>query len=538
MWLLRNPGPQPKKEVTPVMSDTFARAHDPRSASERRAHARQPIPSLAYVELDEGNGGIILNISEGGLSVQAVAGLMDDLLPGVRFQLTETDTWIEANARITWTNETRKLAGLEFVNLSEDCRGNLRKWLDRDSRPGVGTEVADARGPDETATAAADALPPVAPPDHAAESISPIVPTATDLPSTESTASSARTADIAASTAPEPDVEAASSVLADLVASVSVHALPPLLEPTRSEPPLPPSSVPPSPIPFRQPAETNAGDLKPGDSKSAEGESLIGNRWPAVVVLVALAVGSLAAGWAAGQGHLGMLLGRLRAMQGAEEIRGALQHLGMPAANPAEIEVENLGGQRWSIPFNGPLNSSADSGRRLSAGSSQQQPRKPQPGFRTWILSPPQQQTRTATSESGDLKEPPPVVSEASPANDNVLTSPGGARSLAPPPVLPVPAPAVATGIVKQAQLIHRVDPEYPVIAKDQHAEGTVRLNVTVGPDGIVRGVALLGGPRLLVDAAERAVRQWRYTPTLLDGKPVEFQREVDLTFRLSGATH
>jgi len=103
--------------------------------------------------------------------------------------------------------------------------------------------------------------------------------------------------------------------------------------------------------------------------------------------------------------------------------------------------------------------------------------------------------------------------------------------------VLPVPAPAAPTGIVKQGQLIHRVDPEYPEIAKNQHAEGTVRLNVTVGPEGTVRGVALLGGPRLLVDAAEKAVRQWRYSPTTLDGKPVEFQREVDLTFRFSSST-
>src|SRR6202034_2159245 len=338
--------------------------------------------------------------------------------------------------------------------------------------------------------------------------------------------------------AAQPDVEAASSVLADLVASVSEHAHPPPPESPRSESPPPPLPVPPAPIPFRHPAEAKGADAKPGDSKSAERKSLIGNRWPAVLVLVVLAVGSLAAGWAAGQGHLGKVLARLRATQGAEEIRGALQHLGMPAATPSEIEVEHLGAERWSIPFSGPLTSPADAGRRQSAGSSQQQPRKPQPGFRTWILSPPQQQTRTSTDESGDLKEPPPVVSEASAPNDNVLTSSGGARSLAPPPVLAVPAPAAPTGIVKQGQLIHRVDPEYPQIAKEQHAEGTVRLNVTVGGDGMVRGVWAVGAPRLLVDAAERAVRQWRYTPTILDGKPVEFQREVDLTFRFSSATH
>jgi protein TonB len=119
-----------------------------------------------------------------------------------------------------------------------------------------------------------------------------------------------------------------------------------------------------------------------------------------------------------------------------------------------------------------------------------------------------------------------------------VLTPTGAlsAHAVAGAPTLAVPAPA-PTSIVKQGQLIHRVDPTYPEIASEQHSEGTVRLNVTVGPDGIVRGVALLGGPRLLVDAAEKAVRQWRYAPTLLNGKPVEFQREVDLTFRFASAT-
>ncbi len=89
---------------------------------------------------------------------------------------------------------------------------------------------------------------------------------------------------------------------------------------------------------------------------------------------------------------------------------------------------------------------------------------------------------------------------------------------------------------MKQGQLIRRVDPDYPAMARQERAEGTVRLNITVGTDGIVRGISLLGGPQLLVSAAESAVRQWRYTPTTLDGKPVEFQREVDLTFHLSTA--
>ena len=86
--LLRNPGPPLEKDVSRYMSNTFAREHDQLPGSDRRSCLRQPTPCLAYVELDEGNGGVILNISEGGLSVQAVASVMDDFLPGVAlFQL-------------------------------------------------------------------------------------------------------------------------------------------------------------------------------------------------------------------------------------------------------------------------------------------------------------------------------------------------------------------------------------------------------------------------------------------------------------------
>src|SRR5277367_98310 len=117
------------------MSNPLAQAHDHLPDSDRRQYPRQPIPSLAYVELDEGNGGIVLNVSEGGLAVQAVMSLVDDVLPSVRFQLSESDGWIQANARITWTGQSRKLAGLQFVDLPDDARGRIKEWLIREALP-------------------------------------------------------------------------------------------------------------------------------------------------------------------------------------------------------------------------------------------------------------------------------------------------------------------------------------------------------------------------------------------------------------------
>jgi len=98
------------------------------------------------------------------------------------------------------------------------------------------------------------------------------------------------------------------------------------------------------------------------------------------------------------------------------------------------------------------------------------------------------------------------------------------------------PDPPPVTGVVKPAELLHQVNPEYPKLARAQRVQGTVRLNVTIGADGVVHSVTVLNGPLLLIRAAEEAVRQWRYSPTLLDGKPIEVQKEVDLRFHFSEA--
>jgi TonB family protein len=492
------------------MSNTLARAHEQLPGSDRRSCLRQSIRSLAYVELDEGNGGIILNLSEGGLAVQAVTSLMEDLLPSVRFQLAETESWIRANARITWTSESRKLAGLEFISLSDESRDRIREWLSRESLPGVLEDTG------VTATASAE---PAVEPSDAHEAVEFAVQPQEPVPAPEFPApEEAFAAEVVEFPSGPPKIEEASHVLADLLASVSDRAK------------------------EAAPTTNTWSTPQPATRKPVDARKLIENNWSTLTLLLFLAVVSLAAGWAAGEGALGRYLGNIRVISsrhGSENRPAATASAGL-GARPAEIEVVSASDQRWTIPFNGPLNTPTEANRRQnSASTSSTYTRKPDTGFRTWILSPPQQ-TRSAPVDDGGVKEAPPLLSENQAAGENVLTSTGalGPHAVAGTPTLPVPAAPTPTGIVKQGQLIHRFDPIYPTIAQEQHAEGTVRLNVTVGPDGIVRGVALLGGPRLLVDAAEKAVRQWRYTPTLLDGKPVEFQREVDLTFRLASVAH
>ncbi|HEY0565952.1 MAG TPA: energy transducer TonB [Terriglobales bacterium] len=76
--------------------------------------------------------------------------------------------------------------------------------------------------------------------------------------------------------------------------------------------------------------------------------------------------------------------------------------------------------------------------------------------------------------------------------------------------------------------VLWKVDPIVPPIARQLSVEGTVRLRLTVSPDGHVSRVAVLGGNPILLEAAKAAVKQWVYAPT---GRHAEV--EVALVFRL-----
>jgi protein TonB len=113
-----------------------------------------------------------------------------------------------------------------------------------------------------------------------------------------------------------------------------------------------------------------------------------------------------------------------------------------------------------------------------------------------------------------------------------------------PAPAAPAPPPAATTaasstadskpksgGQIQQAVLIYRKDAEYPKIAKQTGAKGTVRLNATIGKDGNIKAVRVISGHPMLTGAATEAVKQWRYRPTLLNGQPVETDTEVLINF-------
>jgi len=107
---------------------------------------------------------------------------------------------------------------------------------------------------------------------------------------------------------------------------------------------------------------------------------------------------------------------------------------------------------------------------------------------------------------------------------------------VAPPPPAPKAEPvkkaAPAGGQVQPAELIRRVNPEFPKLARDAGAGGTVEVVATIGTDGRVKNVRAVSGNPLLRTPAIAAVKQWIYRPTILNGQAVESETRVVLDFK------
>jgi TonB family protein len=121
-----------------------------------------------------------------------------------------------------------------------------------------------------------------------------------------------------------------------------------------------------------------------------------------------------------------------------------------------------------------------------------------------------------------------------------VVTFQGGSKSAVIVISLPDTAAPIAPGKIRvggnvqQVNLIRKVTPAYPGLAKEARIQGVVRFTVTIGKDGTVQDVQLISGHPLLVSSAQTAVWQWQYKPTLLNGEPVDVVTQVDVNFTLT----
>ncbi len=546
--------------MSPAASHFERHTHPP----DRRTFARKQIRSLAYVELGKGNGGIVLNVSEGGMAIQAVMSLSGNELPQLRVQLAHSKKQIQAKGRIAWTGELRKLAGVEFVDLTEETRAQIREWVsletlahEADPSPGTSTEEAAATEELlEPAKPVVEELPlpdrvdrgrPVAAPQSPAHfsalEAAGLRPRPSSVPDTlPGPACPPEMWPPAAPAAAEPSVTASSTASSSSTWS------------SASEPPASSFMAPPAVNPSSPTAEADAAVAPTAPARSlrdsaelpadrfgfkaaAQPQPAVStvrlredrDRWKLTSGAGVFVLVSLAAGWLAGHGALRGMFQKVagNAVDGKVAAENALARP-VNSATASKIEIVDLNNQHWTIPLQGPIES--QNSRQFEGSNSRS--RQSAMNFREWTLSPPSH----PQNASAQPKANPPVLTPSASEPENVLppSEPGEARGAI---VVPPPAAGNSNDGLQAGELIQKVEPLYPSAAMEQRVEGTVKIYAVIGEDGNIKRVQALSGPSVLIPAALDAVRQWHYSPTRLNGQPIQTQRQITIVFQLAKPT-
>jgi len=210
---------------------------------------------------------------------------------------------------------------------------------------------------------------------------------------------------------------------------------------------------------------------------------------------------------------------------------------GHPAAvdaNPAgssapavESKPDSDSGVREVIPVPRP---SAKAPAGASAGPSPLQPEGSRASMPTMSLAAP---TSSGRSAAGGSAEPAPELSPVESAKARENNFPGIVGSS--PENVPAPAaasgPVVTGGRVKEPRLLSSVSPIYPQAAMQANVQGDVKIQATIDESGRVTKMKVLSGPILLQRAAMDALRLWRYSPSVLNDKPIAVDEVVTVRF-------
>lgn len=134
---------------------------------------------------------------------------------------------------------------------------------------------------------------------------------------------------------------------------------------------------------------------------------------------------------------------------------------------------------------------------------------------------------------------PPMAVSpvmEPQPAPVMIAAPAPAPPSTASAPAAPAP-PTVVESSSLGTKMISGAPPRYPMDSRRKREQGTVVLTLTLGVDGNVSAISVAqsSGFERLDDAALRAVRKWRWAPTLRNGQPVMVRGQVEIPFVLQG---
>src|SRR6266700_4186424 len=224
----------------------------------------------------------------------------------------------------------------------------------------------------------------------------------------------------------------------------------------------------------------------------------------------------------------------------------SLARSAVKSPQPFLVEVLDASNRRWLLSF---VNNGSKSASNQAAYKSPRPSASPAPATKAVKREQPTAPAKPQASRQFALEAP-----KASSAEANDLTAkaasvaapalPGEVPAALETPISgivtnrPIPVPVagspVVGGEVQVARLIKSVPPTYPALAKSNHVAGDVTMDALVDPAGNVTNVKVVSGPTLLQEAAMAALRQWKYEPARLDGRPVSFHLNVTVKFRIN----
>ncbi|MGB9010858.1 MAG: energy transducer TonB [Candidatus Acidiferrales bacterium] len=581
---------------------------------DRRLHPRQRVSSLTYVDLGEDNGGIVLNVSEAGIRIQAAAGLEEGPI-SIRLQLPGTRKRLEVNAEVVWVGQSRKEAGLRFVDLSEDAQRQIQKWMAREASPGGAIEEEEIENVAEPARAeqvSAEEVPAGAAAaalqepalrdergfddDYTTEDDPILNADDTTEEAVEEEPAEAAEDDLAASDA-EDEAEDISQAKpapieapAPLAARVSEPEAPKVQIPEVRKTPEPQRAIVEAPVPV--PAKTDelpvsvfngisgthgapsmamsssariaprpspaGGDAplfvrphRPAQTQDEDGSKSyrvkLQSGWFLAALVFLLALISFIAGMAVRRGALNGVIGQsdepvhpqsappltAAALPGTASAGVSSGETAEATAKPLEIEILDSSGRRWEIPGASGTNHADASAEHSSPPSEAALPAANDAAAARKPAEPPRgSQDASSAAASADKSSAPLMLT----LPETPISASGSVaiRSRGEVPVPPGAAKSAQQGRNLQiGQLTNLVEPVYPPDALEHRVEGTVKLHAVIGVDGAIKSLEPRSGPELLIQAAMTAVREWKYNPTTLNGKPIETQEDVSFVFRL-----
>ena len=531
---------------------------------DRRLQMRTTPATRACLELGGTNGCTVLNISETGMAVAAADPLViDDDLPRIRLQLPSSGQSIEMSAQIVWLAESKKSAGIRFIDLAAEARNQISDWI-ASEKAAPKLESLTPAPAESLIPASQERFPEEEPIDSAfaereqSPAPDPLAYTASQAPKF---------------VRPEILDESPLSLVEDFHERVRRH----------------------TPVAHFAP-QIRTGEVELSADRVEESPSHIHgleiSGFQIAAVMFLFAVISLAIGLTVGRGPLGnRLQDAQKSILTADATSPALADLPgetasrsstPPAANPPALEPkvsrsESPSAQSLNARPEDPATrvgptepSSAITDRFLAdSDHSEASPeRKGSTGLigrNAWppTNSQPAYSPRAVSPASGPLANPAPrkptLATRAAPRVSSpstvLVTGPGDGskpfRLILPQKtiaasssfamasqlsvlVAPEPGPGLARepARLQAGELVSFVWPRYPRPGDRHGSSETVKVRTTIGEMGQVLDVKHVSGSVSLLPAAMSAIRLWRYKPTLLNSRPVQAQQDVTIEFR------